>query len=88
MYRVYNLSRITNEIILAAGDAFKDDKNRQVFMTINDELAFMWVDQQVAQKNLLYKQFFLGLQNNGVMSVDVFYFLFYLFWSYLFIYVI
>lgn len=52
---------MTNEWVLAAGDALEDDKNRQFFMTMNGEFAFMWVDCQVDMQNILYKQYFSGM---------------------------
>ncbi|XP_020105615.1 uncharacterized protein LOC109722140 isoform X1 [Ananas comosus] len=61
MSRVYNLPGMTDEQILAACDALTDDKNRQLFMTMNDKLAFMWVDRQVAMQNNLYKRYFPGM---------------------------
>nr|CAD1824735.1 unnamed protein product [Ananas comosus var. bracteatus] len=54
MQRVYGMTRLSNEQILAAGDAFKEDKNRQLFMTLKDDLAFMWAERQLEHQNVLY----------------------------------
>ncbi len=58
MTRIYSLLGLTNDKVLVAGDALKEDKNRQLFMTINDDLTVMWVERQIAKENQLFRQFF------------------------------
>nr|CAD1834973.1 unnamed protein product [Ananas comosus var. bracteatus] len=58
MNRVYNLPGITDEQALAAEEALLNDKQRRLFMTMNDHLAARWIERQVDLQNVLYKQNF------------------------------
>lgn len=60
MTRVYNLVGTADERALAAGDSLLEDKNRQLFLTLTDELAVMWIDRQLQMQNILYRQHFPG----------------------------
>ncbi len=61
MTRIYSLPGLTNDKVLAAVDALKEDKNHQLFMTMNDDLAVMWVERQIAKEYQLFMQFFPGM---------------------------
>nr|CAD1817739.1 unnamed protein product [Ananas comosus var. bracteatus] len=52
MQRVYGMTGLSDDHILAVVDAFKEDKNRNAFMSLNDKHAKEWVERQLAQQNL------------------------------------
>nr|CAD1823000.1 unnamed protein product [Ananas comosus var. bracteatus] len=61
MQRVYGMTGLTDDHILAVADAFKEDKNCNAFTSLNDKHAKKWVERQLAQQNVIYRQLFLGL---------------------------
>nr|CAD1844108.1 unnamed protein product [Ananas comosus var. bracteatus] len=61
MQRVYGMTGLSDDHILAVCDAFKEDKNRNAFMSLNNKLVEKWVERQLTQQNVIYRQLFPGL---------------------------
>ncbi|XP_020101981.1 uncharacterized protein LOC109719619 [Ananas comosus] len=60
MQRVYGMTGLSDDDILVLCDAFKEDKNRNAFMSLNDKHARKWVEREIAQQNLYYRPSFPG----------------------------
>ncbi|XP_020111097.1 uncharacterized protein LOC109726079 [Ananas comosus] len=58
MQRVYGMTGLSNDDILVLCDAFKKEKNRNAFMSLNDKHARKWVEREIAQQNLIYRPSF------------------------------
>nr|CAD1837253.1 unnamed protein product [Ananas comosus var. bracteatus] len=70
MNGVYNIVGTTNVCALAAGDSLRDDKSRQLFMTMTDELAVVWINRQVDVHNVIYRPDFPGLHDDLRLETD------------------
>nr|CAD1822875.1 unnamed protein product [Ananas comosus var. bracteatus] len=60
MSRVYNLVGTTTIRAIAAGMSLRAESDRHLFMTLNDELALVWIDLQVGMHNLNHGPNFPG----------------------------
>nr|CAD1835401.1 unnamed protein product [Ananas comosus var. bracteatus] len=60
MSRVYNLVGTTTIRAIAAGMSLRAESDRHLFMTLNDELALVWIDLQVGVHNLNHGPNFPG----------------------------
>lgn len=55
MQRVYSLVGPSNISAMAAGMSLRAESDRQLFMTLNDDLAIVWINHQVVVNNLNYR---------------------------------
>nr|CAD1839846.1 unnamed protein product [Ananas comosus var. bracteatus] len=62
MKRVYGMTGLSDDDILVLCDAFKEEKNRNAFMSLNDKHARKWVEREIAQQNLYYRPSFPGVR--------------------------
>ncbi|XP_020107348.1 uncharacterized protein LOC109723411 [Ananas comosus] len=56
MQRVYGMTGLSDDDILVLCDAFKEEKNRNAFMSLNDSHARKWIEREIAQHNLYYSR--------------------------------
>nr|CAD1818316.1 unnamed protein product [Ananas comosus var. bracteatus] len=47
---------LSDDDILVLCDAFKEEKNRNAFMSLNDSHARKWIEREIAQHNLYYSR--------------------------------
>nr|CAD1818701.1 unnamed protein product [Ananas comosus var. bracteatus] len=47
MVRLYDISNLSLDAILCACEAFKDDRNKSIFMSLSDDILYMWIDRQL-----------------------------------------
>nr|CAD1840450.1 unnamed protein product [Ananas comosus var. bracteatus] len=52
MVRLNNIPGLSLEAILSACDAFKDERNRSMFMSMSGDILYMWIDRQVVMQRL------------------------------------
>nr|CAD1844175.1 unnamed protein product [Ananas comosus var. bracteatus] len=57
MSRVYNLVCTTTIRAIAAGMSLRVESDRHLFMTLNDELALVWIDLQVVEMGELLNRY-------------------------------
>lgn len=47
MVRLYDIPNLPLDAILCACEAFKDDRNRSIFMSLSGDILYMWIDRQL-----------------------------------------
>lgn len=52
MERLSNVAKLSPDGLLAVCEALKDERNRPIFMAMNGDLLYMWIDRQIAMHQL------------------------------------
>nr|CAD1825811.1 unnamed protein product [Ananas comosus var. bracteatus] len=60
---------LSDDDILVLCDAFKEEKNRNAFMSLNDKHARKWIEREIAQQNLYYSRIFSSETIATIMTI-------------------
>lgn len=56
MDRLRNVAHLSPDGLFAVCEALKDERNRPIFMSLNGDMLYMWIDRQIAMQQLYAAQ--------------------------------